>query len=46
MKQLVFSLGFVPYTRSIHLTWEHGSGNTHQGRYSGICFYYSADNEP
>lgn len=31
----------VPFTKSLKLTWEHGSGNEHQGRYSGTVFYYS-----
>lgn len=31
----------VPFTKSLKLTWEHGSGNQHQGRYSGTVFYYS-----
>lgn len=31
----------VPFSRGLRLTWEHGSGNEHQGRYSGTAFYYS-----
>lgn len=30
----------VPFRRSLKLTFEHGHGNEHQGRYSGVAFAY------
>jgi hypothetical protein len=36
----------VPFTTSCRLTWEHGSGNTHKGRYSGVCYYYAGEAKP
>ncbi len=30
----------VPFRRSLRLTFEHGHANQHQGRYSGVAFYY------
>ncbi|MBN1417815.1 MAG: DUF2961 domain-containing protein [Planctomycetes bacterium] len=32
----------VPYRESIRISWEHGSGNEHAGRYSGVVFGYGA----
>jgi hypothetical protein len=37
----------VPFQKSLHISWEHGHDidkgpNLHQGRYSGIVFYYRA----
>jgi len=29
-----------PFHKSMRLTWEHGDGNRHRGRYSGIAYYY------
>lgn len=31
----------VPFERSLRLTFEHGHGNEHQGRYSGTALYYA-----
>ena len=30
----------VPFRKSLRIDWEHGSGNEHQGRYSGLVYYY------
>ncbi|MFN3653532.1 MAG: glycoside hydrolase family 172 protein [Armatimonadota bacterium] len=30
----------VPFRRSLRLSFEHGHGNEHQGRYSGLATYY------
>lgn len=32
----------VPFDRSLRVSWEHGSGNEHRGRYSGVAFWYLA----
>jgi hypothetical protein len=30
----------VPFRKSLRLSFEHGHGNEHQGRYSGVVFFY------
>jgi hypothetical protein len=34
----------VPFENSFRLSWEHGSENTHAGRYSGVAYFYSDAN--
>lgn len=34
----------VPFQKSLRLVFEHGHANQHQGRYSGVAFYYLASN--
>jgi hypothetical protein len=36
----------VPYSRSLRIAWEHGSENVHQGRYSGVAYYYRSPVSP
>lgn len=36
----------VPFQKSLRLVFEHGHANQHQGRYSGVAFYYLLPNPP
>jgi len=36
----------VPFQKSLRLVFEHGHANEHQGRYSGVAFYYLLPNRP